>query len=208
MNSDYLTMAKRSWQIWGDRTFRYKLVVSFFILVCILAFLPFFFQFIEHRNGHRINDQVLNWLKPSDVSIPVFLLIWSNALLILLSFIKNAQILLDFIVAYIILTLFRFLSIYFVALDPPIGLIPLKDPLAHSFYGATFITKDLFFSGHTSTLFLIFLCLDKRKFKIFSLIGTCIVGFLLLLQHVHYTIDIIFAFPFAYISYIIAKKII
>jgi hypothetical protein len=85
------------------------------------------------------------------------------------------------------------LAISFVPLDPPAGLIVLTDPLTAVFYGRSTITKDLFFSGHTSILFLAFLCLERKWDKILALTGTCIVACLLLVQHVHYTIDIIAA---------------
>ena len=201
-------MTKKNWQVWETKTFRYKLIGWFFIVLIILGFLPFFFQYIEQRRGISLKDPVISILPASDYSIPIFIIIWTNALLILLTFIKNANILLKFMVAYSIITIMRLAFIYFMPLEPPIGLIPLKDPLSNTFYGASFITKDLFFSGHTSTLFLIFLSLNNHKFRIFSLIGTCLVGFLLLLQHVHYTIDIIFAFPFAYLGYLMAGKIV
>jgi hypothetical protein len=88
-------------------------------------------------------------------------------------------------------------------------LIPLKDPISSLFYGGTqvFITKDLFYSGHTSTQFLIFLCLKKRNDKIVALLATCIVGILVLVQHVHYTIDVLAAFAFTYVIYLMGKKI-
>ncbi len=208
MGAEYFTITKKNWQVWEDKTFRYKLVGWFIILVSILVYLPFFFQYIEQRNGISLTDPLLDMLTPTDLSVPIFLIIWTSVLLMLLTFIRDANILLNSIAAYCILTIFRLTMIYFIPLEPPIGLIELKDPLSNTFYGASFITKDLFFSGHTSTLFLIFLILDNQKLRMFSLIGTCIVGFLLLLQHVHYTIDVIFAFPFAFISYLLAKKIV
>ena len=43
-------------------------------------------------------------------------------------------------------------------LDPPPGMIVLEDPLVQLFGGASRpLTRDLFFSGHTSTMFLLFL---------------------------------------------------
>ena len=207
LTSEYLLTSKRNWKIWGNRRFRYKLIAWFCITVGILAFLPFFFQYIEHRKGKSIQDPLLGLLKPVDFSIPIFIIIWSNAFMILLSFIRDGRILLRFMASYSLVTMLRLVLIYCIPLEPPNGLIPLKDPLSNSFYGSTFITKDLFFSGHTSTLFLIFLCLENKKTRLFSVVGTCIVAFLLLFQHVHYTIDIIFAFPFAFLCYLVAKKI-
>lgn len=208
ISSEYFTISKRNWQVWESKTFRYKLIIWFFIVAAVLASLPFFFQFIEQRAGKALTDPLLHLLNPIDVSVPIFLIIWSNAFLLLLCFIRDAKILLKFMIAYSLVTVMRMVFIYFIPLEPPAGLIPLKDPLSNTFYGTSFITKDLFFSGHTSTLFLIFMCLDSQKFRIFSIIGTCLVGFLLLLQHVHYTIDIIFAFPFAYLGYRMARRLI
>lgn len=99
------------------------------------------------------------------------------------------------------------LSINLLPLNPPIGLIPMVDPLTNAFYGKVYITKDLFYSGHTSTIFLIFLCLRQRWDRLMTFVGTLIVGSLLLVQHVHYTIDVLGAFVFTYPLYWIGKKI-
>ena len=94
-----------------------------------------------------------------------------------------------------------------VPLNPPQGLIPLIDPLSNIFYGGSFITKDLFYSGHTATQFLMFLCLKKRTDKILTAISTISVAILVLMQHVHYSIDIIAAPLFAYICFIAGRSI-
>jgi hypothetical protein len=78
----------------------------------------------------------------------------------------------------------------------------LNDPFVDFVgYGKNIITKDLFFSGHTSTLFLLFLIARKRALKIFFLAITLAVAMFLLKQHVHYTIDVLAAPVFAWISY-------
>ena len=92
-------------------------------------------------------------------------------------------------------------------LNPPVGLVPLSDPFLKPFYGSNVITKDLFFSGHTGSVFLIFLILRKKWEKIFALVATILVGILLLIQHIHYTIDVIFAPVFVYVVYFLAKKV-
>jgi membrane-associated phospholipid phosphatase len=86
------------------------------------------------------------------------------------------------------------------------GLIGLVDPISNFFYGEKFVTRDLFFSGHTSTVFLIFLCLPGSRDKKIALAVTIIVGFLLLVQHVHYTLDVLGALLFAWIAYRIARR--
>jgi hypothetical protein len=99
------------------------------------------------------------------------------------------------------------ISIWLVTLNPPEHLIALIDPISNTFYGKHFITKDLFYSGHTSSLFVIFLCLQKKTDRIFVLLCTIGVGSLLLVQHVHYTIDVLLAPPLTFLCYYIAKKI-
>jgi membrane-associated phospholipid phosphatase len=97
--------------------------------------------------------------------------------------------------------LFRILSMYVVPLDPPIGTLDLKDPLIFVVGTGTPITKDLFFSGHTSTMFLLSLTAINKKLKIIFLVSTFLVGFLVVLQKAHYTIDVVVAPFYAYCSY-------
>ena len=90
-------------------------------------------------------------------------------------------------------SLARFMSISLVPLMPPAGLIPLHDPLTGIFYGEANITKDLFFSGHTASITIMLLCLQKRGDRFVALVALICVASLLLVQHIHYSIDVLFA---------------
>ncbi len=189
-------------ELYKNKPIKNKFIAVIIILLFTLVFLPHFFNFIEHRDGKILNDVVLNVLPAKDVSLLIFSIIWLLSILLLVKAIQNPRLFVIFVTSFMLLTLSRIISIYFVALNPPIGLIELKDPLSNFFYGNTFITKDLFFSGHTATMFLMYLCFDNKVLKIVSLMATLLVGFLVLLQHVHYTLDVLAA-PFS--VYVIFK---
>ena len=122
--------------------------------------------------------------------------------------VKSPQVLLLLLWSYLLVSVSRMLCIWLVPLNPPPHLIPLVDPLTNFFYGKQYITKDLFFSGHTSSVFIIFLGLEKRVDKIFTLFSCICVAVLLLVQHVHYTIDILAAPVAAYLCYRLARLIV
>ena len=144
-------------------------------------------------------------LPPTDVSLLIFGVIWAAALLLLIRARRNPAIFMMFVYSYVIISLSRMLSINLFPLNPPVGLLPMVDPITNAFYGEVYITKDLFYSGHTSTLFLIFLCLRQQRDRLFAFIGSLLVGSLLLVQHVHYTIDVLGAFIFTYPLYRLGK---
>ena len=54
---------------------------------------------------------------------------------------------------------------YSLPFNPPPEMIPLNDPFVQFFGSGKLLTKDFFFSGHTATLFLLFLVIDKKPFK-------------------------------------------
>ncbi len=206
IQSVYNTTIKQRWQIaWGNKIFKHKLIIAFTLLVVIVCCLPFFFQYIEKRNGLILNDIILNKLAPKNVSLFIFLIIWIVTLVSIIRSVQQPHIFITLLSSFTVLTLSRILTISLIALNPPPGLIELSDPLSNFFYGNTFITKDLFFSGHTATMFLMFLCLNKKKDKLLALTATFLTGFLLLVQHVHYSIDIITAPLFTYLIYLSVK---
>ena len=203
-----LLAIKLAWQTaLSGPIFRNKFIFTFLIVVAIAVAFPYFFGFIEGRTGRIIHDLLLTQIPAIDVSIPVFVCIWSSALLLIFRGIQTPQLLLTFAISYILLTLCRFATILALPLEAPADLIALTDPISNYFYGeAGFITKDLFFSGHTSTLFMIFLALPKAKDRIFALVACVLLGILLLVQHVHYTMDILAAPFFTYFIWELGQR--
>ena len=199
-----------SWsEAWQLQSFRNKTFVALALVAIILLLLPSFFAFIEKREGMVLQDFVLDRLPAMDVSIPTFIIIWSVVLLVFYRIYQNPSIFLVVAYGFILMCLARVLTISLLPLNPPPGLITLKDPIANIAYGGKgiFITKDLFYSGHTGNMFLFFLCLQAKWDKIIALSASFMVGFLVLIQHIHYSIDVISAFIFTYFLYLGAKKV-
>ena len=85
--------------------------------------------------------------------------------------------------------------------SPP-GFVPLADTFTQLFYpGTEPFEKDLFFSGHTATLWLMALIATTRAGRLWSGFATLAVGVLVIVQHAHYTIDVIAAPLFAWLAW-------
>ena len=196
-----------SWRYaWKRRRFRVAIVFSALVLLVNLAVLPSFFQFLEQRPGAALDDPVLCRLPPRDFSHPIFFLIYSALFYVIGRGIFSPGVFIRFATSYAIVLLMRVVTLYLTPLGPPAGLVPMPDPWTPLFSGAPALTQDLFFSGHTATAFLVFLSLTGKVEKLAALVLVAALVVLLLYQHIHYTIDIVAAFPFAYLGYRISKK--
>ncbi|HZX58938.1 MAG TPA: phosphatase PAP2-related protein [Mucilaginibacter sp.] len=193
---------KDNWSvIWNSSAKRYQMIIGTVIVAAIIYSLPFFFAYIQKRNGAVLNDWLLARIPPHDVSVFIFGLIGAMALLILIRAVKDPSIYITYCWTLIFVYIVRFVTLSLVALDPPPGLVPLVDPISSFFSRTTVITKDLFFSGHTATMVQIYLCLEKRRDKLIALIAAIAVACLLLVQHIHYTIDVLAAPVVVYACY-------
>ena len=190
-----------------SRRFKIEIFITIVLLVLILMGLASFLNYVETRNGIVLNDPLLNLFEPVNLTWLTFGLIYISIVIALMVFLKNPLLLTTALQSYIVMTSLRIIVMYIVPLNPPDKMIPLSDPFVEYFGTGQVLTKDLFFSGHTATLFLFFLLADKKKLKIFFLISTIIVALAVLLQHVHYSIDVIAAPFFAYGSFILVKKL-
>ena len=108
--------------------------------------------------------------------------------------------------AYVVMVVLRIAAMAVTPLEAPPGMIPLHDPLVRLFGPGKLLTKDLFFSGHTSTLFLLALAVPGPRWKAFFVLCTAAVAFCVLAQHVHYAVDVLAAPLFAYASFRIARR--
>lgn len=194
---------------WQTTHLRRAIKIGVVVFVGLLLSWGPFCQYIETRRGTVLNDWLLNRLPAHDVSLPIFLIIWSVGGLTIWRLLRDADLFSRLIWAYTLIFISRMLTITLVPLDPPRGLIELADPLSNVFYGsgAPFITKDLFYSGHTSILVLMALCLKNSSEKRLAMLGAAAVGGLLLVQHVHYTIDVLAAPFFSFAAYLVAGRI-
>lgn len=184
---------------------RNEFILTIILLAILMISFSQFLQFIEKRNGAVLPDPLLNIFSPIDLTWLTFSLIYLSIIVFLISIIKEPDKLLIAMQAYGLMVIFRTIAMYLVPLEPPETMLLLNDPFVQLFGKGEILTKDLFFSGHTATLFLLFLLTEKKTLKFIFLISTFIVGISVLLQHVHYSIDV-FVAPFvAYGSYRIIK---
>lgn len=195
---------------WQDSRFRWQLILA----LAVFAIFPWkaddYFQWIQQREGIVMQDIVLTYIPARNVSIPIFAIIYVSVVYLILRIVRQPKHFLWFAWAFNIETLLRFACIYGVALNPPAGLVDLHDPIAELFiYGENLaITKDLFFSGHTATMVFVCYFLPNRMERKIALLLTAILVMLLLVQHVHYSLDILAAPVATWIAIKIAKRLI
>ena len=208
MNS-FWGRAGQEWQsAFRDKYFRNAFLGGLIVLAIALSFLAPFYHYIENRQGVVLHDWILNWLEPINVSIPIFIIIWGAFALGIYRSMHDPKILLHYIYAYIFFLLTRSICLVFVPLEPPIGLVNLVDPITNIFYGRIPVTKDLFYSGHTCSVVILYFISIKRTDKIVLLVSIFILATLLLFQHIHYTIDIVAAPIFAYGCYLLGEMVL
>jgi len=190
--------------MWADwkvalKSTRFRLHFSLAVLG-IIAFamvLPYFFnEILLPKPGVQLSDPILLFFQPKDWSIEIFLLLYSTTVLSLILNTRKPQTILLMFQMYVVVNFMRLTSLYLFTLEAPEGTIPLSDPFLTVFaYGKEVYVKDLFFSGHISTLCVLFLVEQRKIVKWVILLSTALVSLFLAWQRVHYTLDILAA-PF------------
>lgn len=180
---------------------RIELIVSLILLTMTLTGLANFVNFVENRKGVVFPDPILSLFNPIDLTWITFGLIYLSLIFAIVTLLKNPQRFLFALQLYTSMTVVRMIAMFLLPLEPPEKMILLKDPFVEFFGTGQTLTKDLFFSGHTATLFILFLVSEHKTIKIIFLVITIIVAFCVLLQHVHYTIDVFAAILFTYACY-------
>lgn len=197
----------KSWQqAWAAKATRRQLLWGVVLLAVILVLMPPFFNRIEKRTGATLADPVLNLITPRDVGPELFLIIFCLVMFMLFRSINRPQIFVTYVWGIAFVTIARLSAIALFPLNPPRGMILLVDPVTNVLYGHRAISKDLFFSGHTAMVVLVALNLEKRTDRIIAWIASLLVALLLLVQHIHYTIDVVFAPVIVYVLHVLTKR--
>lgn len=194
-NWKYFLGNKRNW-IW---LFFQSLIIFVFLKVFELVI-----QYSHYRQSFQLNDWFFIF-QPFDLSITICLFTYSGILIAAGYLIRTPELFFNALNLLLAQNIIRAYCIYLVPLAPPEGMIYLNDPiLAFAFYKGAEIKTDLFFSGHVSNLFLLALTIKELKLKYMVLIITVLVGIMLIVQRVHYSLDVISA---PLISWIIYKTL-
>lgn len=195
---------------WNDyiKQHSYKLWLLLFFFAGILVFTYFFLNYAEQRQGVILNDRLLSAIPAVNVSIPLFILTYFGTLFGVAYVIRKPDLTVLTAMTYMLMLAFRMTCMYFTPLEPPVNIIPLRDIFLEStFYSGHVNLKDLFFSGHTATMFMFFMVIGNKKIKILYAIITLAVVCLLLIQHAHYTIDVLVAPVMVWFAYRLATSI-
>jgi PAP2 superfamily C-terminal len=186
----------------------YRLFILLF-LITLLTLLAFnqFLLFIESQTCVQYTDLLHPYYNALNLSYLIFPLTYLPVMVFLISSVKKPHRLNFFAIAYILIIATRILTIYFFPLCEPNNAIRLEDGVLNSiFYANGYCGIDLFYSGHTATLFMLALMFPK-PLKTILFLSSILLGTLLILQKVHYTIDVIAAFPITLLCYFATRKL-
>jgi hypothetical protein len=193
------------YQAWLDRGWRRALMIGVVAAIPVIYSLPLFFWYIENKPGFFIYDPVLENIGPWEVSGLTFAVLYSIVVAGIIRLTRYPYRFVRMLHAYVLLLLMRMATIYLVTLEAPLTIIPLVDPVTQGIYpdDEPFL-KDLFFSGHTSTSVLFAIAVGRGWMRKLIGSGAVIVAFLVVVQHVHYTIDVLVAPFFAWLVWMLA----
>jgi len=189
-------MSKKQWFV----------VSAVFVSAVAFIFMQFlsFHESVVEQRGIMFNDPVFRWFPKMDCSIPIFTITYGSIILYAILDRNTQYFLAKLMTGYGILMLFRILTLSIFPLKEPAELIYLQDPFLNDLIYPGRMTVDLFFSGHMGLLLLLYFFSKRMIFIVLAVILGC----LLLVQRIHYSIDVLAAIPFAYISFIVTIQLI
>ncbi|MBX3042424.1 MAG: hypothetical protein KIT33_07080 [Candidatus Kapabacteria bacterium] len=190
---------KTNWQVeLSNKKFLPYFIFSALSVVIGLYIFTRFLAFVEDRPGVILPDPILELFNPVDISWFTFIIMYSTVVIAIISLLQSPKALILGLQSYVLMLAIRILAMYSIPLEAPATILPLIDPLVSEVGVGKLMTKDLFFSGHTATIYIMYLVSQKKSYKIFFLIATIIIGFAVVIQHVHYSVDVIAAPFFGY----------
>jgi hypothetical protein len=194
---------------WKNKKFRLLFILSLIGLALCAGIAPGLFTYIQERNGKILGDILLNAIPAYDLSQWIFSVLYIFILLGIGYLLTLPHQLLLGLQVFFWVTVFRFTCLFLIPLNAPNGLVALNDPfLTHLFYRGTAITNDLFFSGHTSIACVFVFIIRQPMLRSFAIAVTISIGVMLLVQHIHYTIDVLASPVFTWLAFKLSRRIL
>lgn len=190
---------------WRVHAFKKEAVYSIVTLIVALVAMGGFLLQNEARVGVVFADPILGLFPPVDVHWIVYSIIYSAALFGLVSLSMYPFALLLTVRALIVLIVLHIACLFLLPLDPPTGIIPLSDPFLLFLGIRVTNVRELFFAWPAGMLALLAITAQWKDLKVIFSVAAAVVSVLLLVQHAHYTIDVVAAPVFAYAAAGIAR---
>lgn len=198
-----------TWREWlGTRRGRTIIVFCLITLVSMVLFMPLYYrELLGPKVGILLDDPVLNLFTPADWSTAVFFILTVALVQTLVMYSNKPAILFAGIMTYCVVNILRAVTMYAITLEPPADMILLIDPISASLvYPEQAFAKDLFFSGHVSTMMAMVFVERNRLWYLVKLAGTLLMALFLAWQHVHYTVDLLAAPIITYLVYMAVNR--
>jgi len=143
----------------------------------------------------RLNDKILDSFPIRDLSTPIYIMIVLGPTLtgLELFYYVDFYAVEKFWFKYALSTIIKSFTLYVTPLEVPEGYIALTDKISSHFTNNEIYGRDLFFSGHTTLMYLCFANSTNIYTSGFALLGLFSMVVSLMINRVHYTIDIFIA---------------
>ncbi|KDO34408.1 hypothetical protein SPRG_01544 [Saprolegnia parasitica CBS 223.65] len=185
---------------WDQGTYsKLDIALTFAVFFWTLQYYTTFLRWNENRTDIEgfvtMHDPVLMRLSPGDYSVSLFVLAYGSVSIGLYHARHMPELIIEMLQTKAFVIWVRMVALYLVPLEAPVGTVPLIDPIAGG--DGIVLMRDLFFSGHTATTFMIFLVVRRQNvlWKSFFFVLALTTAILVMLQKTHYAIDV-YAAPF------------
>ena len=201
---NHINLSIKEWKsALSDRNFLLKLLITPGVFLVYSSITQKLGNYVEMRKGILLDDKLLEIIPSFDFSLSIFILLYSSLSIVILTHLHKPKVILRIIEMHFLVAIVRQICILCVALEPPTGIIVLRDVfLENTVYPQNSpLTKDLFFSGHVASIWLYSLCSENKMIKYYLGFATFLMSFMILSMKVHYSYDVYGAFFFTTIIY-------
>jgi hypothetical protein len=186
----------------SDKGFRKYFPPNFLGCFAVHYSVVFWLKMNSNHPGMVLNDPMYGFFAPRDLSSIIFFFTYTATILTVLYVVQYPYLFQRGCVAFVAVFLVRAIFIHLIPLSPAPGIIPLQDPVTNWLADEGRIMNDLFFSGHVADLTMFgLLCSHNARLRSYIFLCAAVVAVLLVWQRVHYTVDVVMAPAFSYVSY-------